>query len=494
MKISLFTKNLEQLAAEALVLGIFEDVEAANSEIYDSISDDLFSSIIKEKEFVPAFGRIYMLRLRGRIKRLILLGLGKREKFDLSKAREASGKAAVFVREHKIKDFSLVLFEDMNPHDAAYTAVEGAMLSLYDFLEFKTQNPEETANVDRLTLVSDGNNFVDVDRAIRKAIIVCDAVNFVRDLQNRPSNVATPTYLAEQAKNLARNLSKINCRILEKNDIKKIGMGGLLAVNSGSSHPPKFIILEYSGGKNTLCLVGKGITFDSGGISIKPSPKMEDMKFDMSGGAVVFGIIYAASRLKLPLRIIGLVPATENLPGGSAYKPGDIARFCNGKTAEIINTDAEGRLVLADALAYSKKFNPSAVVDFATLTGACVVSLGNVYAGLFCDDNLLLDKLVNAGSKTGELLWRLPLHEKYKECIKSSVADIKNCGPREGGAISAAIFLKEFVECRRWAHIDIAGTAYTEGSVLNPKGGTGFGVRLGIEFLESLADKDTKNG
>ena len=489
MKISLFTKDLNSLRTDALVLGLFENLEVSNADFYDEISENLFSTVLKEREFVPAFGKIYILRLKGKIKRLVLLGLGKKEKFDLNKAREAAGKAAVFAREYKIKDLSLVLFEDMNPYDAAYAVVEGVKLSLYNFLEFKTQNLDEITNVERFTIVSDGNNFIDVDRAIRKAIILCDAVNFARDLQNRPSNFATPTHLADTAKKLARDLPRVKCRVLEKNEIRKLGMGGLLAVNQGSSHPPKFIILEYNGGKNTLCFVGKGITFDSGGISIKPSAKMDEMKFDMSGGAVVLGIIYAAARLKLPFRIIGLVPATENLPGGNAYKPGAIVKFYSGKTAEIINTDAEGRLVLADALAYSKNFNPSAVVDFATLTGACVVSLADVYAGLFTNDNLLCEKLTAAGEKTGEILWRLPLHEKYKEQIKSSIADIKNCGPREGGAISAAIFLKEFVECRRWAHIDIAGTAWTEGNVLNPKGGTGFGVRLGIEFLESIIDK-----
>ncbi len=489
MKISLFTKDLDNLATGALFLGLFENLEVSNTDFYDEISENLFSLVLKEKEFVPAFGKIYMLRLKGKIKRLILLGLGKKEKFDLNKAREAAGRAAVFAREHNIKDFGLVLFEDMNPYDAAYAAVEGVKLSLYNFLEFKKQNLDEAMNVDRLTIVSDGNNFIDVDRAIRKAIIICDAVSFTRDLQNRPSNFATPTHIADNAKKLARDLPRVKCRILEKNEIRKLGMGGLIAVNQGSSHPPKFIILEYNGGKNTVCFVGKGITFDSGGISIKPSARMDEMKFDMSGGAVVLGIIYAAARLKLPFRIIGLVPATENLPGGNAYKPGDIVKFYNGKTAEILNTDAEGRLVLADALAYSKNFNPSAVVDFATLTGACVVSLADVYAGLFTNDNLLCEKLTAAGERTGEILWRLPLHEKYKEQIKSSVADIKNCGPREGGAISAAIFLNEFAECRKWAHIDIAGTAYTDGNVLNPKGGTGFGVRLGIEFLESIIDK-----
>jgi len=268
--------------------------------------------------------------------------------------------------------------------------------------------------------------------------------------------------------------------------MERLGMGGILAVNRGSNHPPKFIILEYNGGKETICFVGKGITFDSGGISIKPSADMDEMKFDMSGGAAVLGIMQVVSRLRLPYRIIGLVPTTENLPGGNAYKPGDIIRLYNGKTAEIINTDAEGRLVLGDALAFSKKFNPGCVIDFATLTGACVVSLGDVYSGLFSTDEDLARKIINAGEKTWELIWRLPLHEKYKDLVKSNVADIKNCGPREGGAITAAIFLKEFVDCKKWAHLDIAGTAWTKNSkdILRPQGGTGVGIRLALQLLE----------
>jgi len=356
---------------------------------------------------------------------------------------------------------------------------------LYGFNDFKTQGLDEIKQVNQVTLVANGNNFIEVDKAIRKALIVTDAVYYVRDLQNKPSNVVNPSYLASEARKLSEKF-KIKCTVLERGNMQKLGMGGVLAVNMGSNHPPKFIILEYNGGKETICLVGKGITFDSGGISLKPSESMDEMKFDMSGGAAVLGIMQAAARLKLPYKLVGLIPATENLPGGNAYKPGDIIKFHNGKTAEIINTDAEGRLVLGDALAYSKRFNPKVLIDFATLTGACVVSLGDVYSGLFSNSDELANKLIDAGDKSGELLWRLPMHEKYKDYVKSNVADIKNCGPKWGGAVTAAIFLKEFVDCKNWAHIDIAGTSDTKGgkNALNPAGGTGVGVRLIISFLD----------
>lgn len=485
MKTILFTKDLTELKTDALVIGFYEGIGLNDAERYSDISEGLLEDLIKEKEFDGKFGKISVLRLKNKIKRLILVGLGKREEFNLNKARESAGKAAVFAREQNVKEFSILLFEDLNPYDSAYAIIEGVKLSLYQFLDFKTQGLDDIKKIQQFTLVSNGANFMDIDKAIRKALVVTEVICYVRDLQNKPSNVVTPTYLATEAKNIARKF-KLKCTVLEKKNMERLGMGGMLAVNRGSDHPPKFIILEYNGGKETICFVGKGITFDSGGISLKPSADMDEMKFDMSGGAVVLGIMQLVSKLRLPYRIIGLVPTTENLPGGNAYKPGDIIKFCNGKTAEIINTDAEGRLILGDALAFTKRFNPNCVIDLATLTGACVVSLADVYTGLFSNDEELVKKIIDAGDKTGEFVWRLPIHEKYKDMVKSSVADIKNCGPREGGAITAAMFLKEFVDCKKWAHLDIAGTAWTKNNkdVLKPQGGTGVGVRLALKLLE----------
>lgn len=489
MKISLFTKPAEELQTEALVVGVYDKLDNLDFDKYNAISDGMLDELIKDKEFQGKFSKFSMLRLKGGIKRLVLVGLGKRSEFSLARAREISGKVGTFIRDNDIKEFSFVLFDDLNPFDSAYSAVEGIRLALYQFTDFKTQNLDEIKRIERLTIIASGNNFIEIDKAIKEALIITDSIYYVRDLQNRPSNVVTPTYLANEAVNLAEKFN-LKCAVLEKEDMEKLGMGGILAVNRGSGHPPKLIILKYNGGKETVCLVGKGITFDSGGISLKASKDMDEMKFDMSGGAIVLGIIQAAARLKLPYQIVGLIPSTENLPGGNAYKPGDIVKFHNGKTAEIIDTDAEGRLILADALAYTKKFNPGAVVDFATLTGACVVSLGDIHTGLFSNDENFASKLISAGEKTGELVWRLPIHDKYAEYIKSNIADLKNCGPRDAGAITAAMFLKEFVDCKRWAHLDIAGTAYTKNNkdVLKPCGGTGVGVKIIVEMLKNLRD------
>jgi leucyl aminopeptidase len=493
MKLALFTKNFEELNTEALVIGLYEELELESLSSIDAISDGKIADVISTKEFTGKFGKVLTLRINKSIKKIILIGLGKRDEFNLNKAREISAKAAIYVRENNIKEFSFLLLEDMSPFDASYTTIEAMKLALYEFNEFKTTGLDDIKRVEKLTLVANGNNFLDIDAGIKKALVVSDSVNYVRNLQNKPGNIVTASYLANEAQKIARKYN-LKCTVLEKTEMEKLGMGGILAVNRGSSHPPKFIILEYPGTiKETICFIGKGITFDSGGISLKPAAEMEDMKFDMSGGAAVFGIMQAAASMKIKQRIVGIVPATDNLPGGSAYKPGDIIKMHNGKTTEITNTDAEGRLILADALSYSKRFNPKYVIDFATLTGACVISLGSLYSALFSNSEELAEKLTEAGNKTGESVWRMPLDERYKEYLKSNFADLKNASnARDAGAITAAVFLKEFVDNKNWAHIDIAGTAYTKNgkNPMNPYGGTGFGVRLGLEFLENLKKKE----
>jgi leucyl aminopeptidase len=281
----------------------------------------------------------------------------------------------------------------------------------------------------------------------------------------------------------------LKCTVFNKRQIERLEMGGLLAVNRGSSQEPRFVVLEYSPARarKTVCLVGKGITFDSGGISIKPAEKMEEMKFDMCGAATVIGSIQAAARLRLPVRVVAVFAATENLPGGNAYKPGDIITMMSGKTVEIVNTDAEGRMILADALHYAARFKPDHLIDYATLTGACVVALGAEATGLFSTDDELARKLIDAGEQVGERFWRMPAWDEYKEYIRSEWADMKNSGGRWGGAITAAVFLKQFVTCPSWAHLDIAGTAYSDDGAKGPRGATGAGVRATVEFLQSLS-------
>ncbi len=476
LKTALFTKDVQELTADALVLGFFEGVALPDVERYHSLFDGLLSEVIRSGEFTGKSGKHILIRCKGKIKRLYLVGLGNKEKFSLETVRETVGKAAQTLREAGVKHFALQFFDHLDPYETAAATVEALHLALYTFTEYKS-NQEEAQIIDQVTFVGHREYFRSYDRGIKRGLIVSEAVNYVRDLQNKPCNVVTPEYLAAEAIKLAKKF-KLKCTVLEKKDMEKLGMGGLLAVSRGSSHAPKFIVLEYFGGKETMCFVGKGITFDTGGISLKPAKDMDEMKFDMSGGASVLGIMQVATRFQFPYHLVGIIPTTDNVPGSKSYKPGEIIRFSNGKTAEVVDTDAEGRLILADALVYTKRFKPSIVVDLATLTGACVVSLGDGCSGLFSTDDELTKRFTAAGEKTGEYVWHLPLFDHYKSYIKSTVADLKNAGPRDAGSITAALFLKEFVECKRWVHLDIAGTAWTKA------GGTGVGVRLITQLLE----------
>jgi leucyl aminopeptidase len=328
------------------------------------------------------------------------------------------------------------------------------------------------------------------DNVLADAQKVCEAVLFARDLVSQPGNVATPSYLAEKGVEMSAKFG-ITCRIMERCEMEQNGMEALLAVAKGSSQPPRLIILEYlaAGEKvKPTVLVGKGITFDSGGISLKPREGMEKMKDDMAGGAAVMGTFMAVAALKLPVNLVGLVPAAENLPGGGAYKPGDVIKSMSGQTIEIVNTDAEGRMVLCDALYFAKRYRPATLIDLATLTGACVVALGSVASGMMGNDEGLKRAIRSAAEKCGERVWELPLWEEYGDLMKSDIADLKNSGGSEAGTISAAWFLKSFVGKARWVHLDIAGTAWIDKDrPYLPKGATGVGVRLLVEYLKGVA-------
>ncbi|MGC9333538.1 MAG: leucyl aminopeptidase, partial [Anaerolineae bacterium] len=337
----------------------------------------------------------------------------------------------------------------------------------------------------------------EVEMGANVGAIVADATCLARDLVNRPANYATPTDLAELAMEIAGEFDDMRCQILSEDDAAELGMGAFLGVAQGSDEPAAFIVLEYNPEQpdlDTVVLVGKGITFDTGGISLKPAEKMDRMRGDMGGGAAVLAAMYAVGQLDLPLHVAGLVPATENMPSGQAYKPGDVLEAMNGKTIEVVNTDAEGRLVLADALAYAAQFEPMAVVDLATLTGACVVALGRgVAAGIFGTDDRLLSRLRAASEASGERLWPMPLYDDYLDKLESLTADLSNTGGRDGGVGTSAMFLKQFAEGYPWAHLDIAGMSFEErpGTPKRPphlqKGGTGFGVRLLVQFLRDWA-------
>lgn len=327
---------------------------------------------------------------------------------------------------------------------------------------------------------------------VQKTSIITDAVFFARDLVSAPANEMTPSILAAHAQKLAKK-KNVSCRVLDQGKMKALGMNALLGVAAGSHQPPKLIILEYAGGKKgvpPIALVGKGLTFDSGGISIKPAEKMDEMKTDMAGGAAVLAVIRAAADLKLPVNIVGLVPATENMSGGSALKPGDILKSYSGRTIEVLNTDAEGRLILADALSYASKYKPSAIIDIATLTGACIVALGEDVIGMLGTDDRMKKGIREAADVTGEMVWELPLWDHYHELIKSDIADYKNTAGRLGGAITGAAFLSNFAGDHPWVHLDIAGPAWTtKDKAYIPRGASGVTVRLLVEFLRQRLEK-----
>jgi leucyl aminopeptidase len=428
----------------------------------------------------------------GEPKKITLLGIGNEGAFTIRGLRTALYSVAKTAKKQRDRNIIVVLPYSVPKLGADETTrVAAAALSGSDYkYDAYITNKEDKAFPISAQLVPPDS--IDAKRARQldlEAKAIAAGIRTVRDLGNAPGNLVTATYLGHRAEEVAKEIG-IKCTVYGKREIEKMKMGGLLAVNKGSAEEPRFIVLEYSPRKATkhVALVGKGITFDSGGISIKPAEKMEEMKFDMCGAAAVIGTIQAAAMLALPVRVTGVIASTDNLPSGSAYKPGDIITTMSGKTVEIVNTDAEGRMILSDALYYASELKPDHILDYATLTGACVVALASEAAGLFSNDDELARKLIECGERVGERLWRLPEWDDYKELIRSDWADMKNSGGRWGGAITAAIFLKEFVNCPSWAHLDIAGTAYAEHETAREaRGATGAGVRVTIAFLESLS-------
>ena len=431
--------------------------------------------------------------LAGTPRKITLIGIGKKEAITLRGIRGSITAAGRIGKKQRDPHIAVYLPYDLPGYDAAETALfvaEHLAQADYKYDEYITVKKEPGKFPVAGTIISRAS--IDKKKArelANTARALTAAVTTVRDLGNTPANVMTPERLARRAEEVCKTVN-VKCTVYGKREIERMKMGGLIAVNRGSDLDPRFVVMEYAPrrAKQYVVLVGKGITFDSGGISIKPAEKMEEMKFDMCGAAAVIGIMEAVAKLELPVKVTGMFAATENLPSGSAYKPGEIITMMSGKTVEIVNTDAEGRMILADCLHYASKLKPDHILDYATLTGACVVALGSEAAGLFSNNDELAQKLIQAGEKTGERLWRLPAWDEYKELIRSEWADMKNSGGRWGGAITAAVFLKEFVDCPSWAHLDIAGTAYAESE--NPRearGASGAGVRVTVEFLRSLS-------
>jgi leucyl aminopeptidase len=426
-------------------------------------------------------------------RKLTLIGLGKPETLSIRGIRAGLYAVAKTARKHREKNIAVVVTHGLPKLDAAESVrVLAELLAAADYKydAYITVAQDKKASAIRATLIAPQSlDAKALRREQNEAQAVADGVRTVRDLGNAPGNLATPTFIAHRATQVAKEVG-VKCTVYGRQAIERMKMGGLLAVNRGSAEEPRFIVLQYTPrrAKQHVALVGKGITFDSGGISIKPAEKMEEMKFDMCGAAAVIGTIEAAAKLELPVKITGVIPSTENLPGGRAYKPGDIITMMSGKTVEIVNTDAEGRMILADALHYASELKPDHILDYATLTGACVVALGSEATGLFSNNDELAQKLIECGERVGERLWRLPEWDSYTDLIRSEWADMKNSGGRWGGATTAAVFLKEFVNCPSWAHLDIAGTAYAEAETAREsRGALGTGVRVTIEYLRSLS-------
>jgi leucyl aminopeptidase len=431
--------------------------------------------------------------------RVAVVGLGKQSEFDLEAARIAAATAARKAEDLRLSTFATIAhgagIGGLDADNAARVTLEASQLALYTYDRFKeaTKKPHTVQEV--VLVERDAERARRFEEVANLARTTYEAMAHTRDLSVGPGNFVTPTYLAEQAREVAQRWG-LEIIVWGKDELREKGMGGLLAVNQGSTQPPAFVAMRYTApnATKTLAVVGKGITFDSGGISIKPADHMEYMRHDMTGAATVIGFVELAAATQLPVNVLGVFAATENLPSGSAYKPGDVFRAYNGRTMEIVNTDAEGRVVLSDALSYAAEQKPDAIVDFATLTGACVVALGNHASGLMTNDDRLAKLLIKAGELAGDRVWQLPLWKVYKEQIKTVMADVRNTGGRRAGAITAAHFLQEFVDDIPWAHLDIAGTAYTdpEQSYIppyNPRfGATGVGVRLMWHFCHLWKD------
>lgn len=498
MKINVQAGRTEKQKTDGAVIPIFEDEKPDRArERVDKALGGAIGRLIKRGDFKPGPGSVHLLYPDGKIpaERLILAGLGKRSDFTLNRLRQAAGKAASSLRAAGAKE--LVFLCDglyLEAEELSEAVTEGTLLGLYRFLKYKTNSENDRGKEIRaMTLLTENAPSVKaMQKGAKTGEVIAGAAEMVRDMVSSPAADMTPTIIAGIAEDIARKYG-FKARVFDRVQMRKLGMGALLGVASGSAQPPKFIVLEYRAGgtKPFIALVGKTITFDSGGISIKPAENMDRMKDDMSGGAAVLGAIRNAAALKLRLNIVGLLPATENMPSGSAYKPGDVLRTLSGQTIEIMNTDAEGRLILSDALAYACRYKPAAIVDIATLTGACRIALGQEASGMLGTDEKLKQRMREAGEKTGERVWELPLWDGYYELIKSDIADMKNTGGRDGGVITAAAILSKFVRNYPWVHLDIAATAWTDKErPYTPKGATGIGVRLLTQFLRDFEQKN----
>ena len=502
MKISLSRTSLNEISEDVLIIPVFESdtpfdaQESSALASLDHLSRGAIESVFETGEVDgKRDGWALLHNVAGlSAKRVLLYGAGKRESLNSLSLRRLSGAVARVLVSRKVRSAAFLLREQMSDEKGVKAIVEGVMVGQFDSRLYQTKD-ERSREIEHLHLVTESPDAPDLESAIAIARTMAEAVNFARTLGDEPGNVMTPTELARRAEEMAAR-EGLGFEALDEEKMKELGMGALLAVSRGSQEPARLIVLSYNPeiendqqqSSQVIALIGKGITFDSGGISIKPADKMEDMKYDMGGGAAVIGAMQVIARLRPNARVLGLVPASENLPSGRAVKPGDVVRSLSGKTIEVVNTDAEGRLVLADAMTYAISQGATMIIDAATLTGACVVALGEARAAIMGTDQQLIDDLIKAGDESGERLWQLPLDNEYGEMIRSDIADIKNIGNRSAGSITAGWFLKHFAGKLPWAHLDIAGTAWTDSQKpYLARGATGFGVRVLANFVANRA-------
>ena len=494
MNITVKTGDFRQEETDVVVIGMLENPDFYSGHLH--LADEALGGRIRELielgDFKGKMKDTSLLYTRGAMKtaRVLLVGLGAYHELTVEKVRQGAGHAAKHVRDIGLKTATFLIPDEVpDAGNMVQAAAEAILLSLYQFNQHKTvQEDDDEKALESITFLAESEpSQPTVERAVQRGQTIAEGTILARDLSNQPANHLTPTQLAEKAEAVAAD-SGLRCEVFDKATLEEKGFRTLLAVAQGSVEEPRFIILEYTPegeGRDTVVLVGKGITFDTGGISLKPGKGMHEMKHDMSGAAAVLGAMKAVGQLKPDLHVIGVIAATENMPSGTAIKPGDVVTSYGGKTIEILNTDAEGRLVLADALGWTAQYNPQGVVDLATLTGAVITCLGHIAAGAMSTDLALMDKVKAAAEKTHERVWELPLWDDYDEGIKSKVADVQNIGDGTAGTIAGGAFLKKFVEDYPWVHLDIAGTAWgMKGSTYIPEGASGYGVRLLVQLVE----------
>jgi leucyl aminopeptidase len=497
MEFSVTGRNLEKQRTGCMVLGVYEGRKLSPSAMdLDTASGHAVYNVVRRGDLEGELGTTLLLHNVPKVpsERVLLVGLGREREFLESSYRTALSSAMKTLRTTGAAEATICLNElPVNGRDGAWKieqAVLAVMEGMYCFNKLKSKPPEAKRALKKVVFhVANSSEATAGEAAIDRAAAIAEGVMLAKDLGNMPGNLCTPTYLADQAREVGKRHG-FKVKILDQKDIEKLGMGGFLAVARGSRQPPKLIVMEYQGGARDaqpVALVGKGITFDTGGISIKPALELDEMKFDMCGAASVFGALHAAALRKLPLNVVGIIPATENMPDGNAIKPGDIVTTMSGQTVEILDTDAEGRLVLCDALTFAEKYKPAVVVDIATLTGEIVSALGDIATGMFSNSDSLAREVLEAGESAWDRVWHMPLWDEYQDALKSNVADLPNIGSRADCAVTAACFLSRFTKGYPWVHLDIAGTASKSGA---DKGATGRPVALLAHFLAGRARKN----